>query len=204
MNKRFYDMYKIIASNEVEVFKGSVTTGLQSMEPVVSGYGTPYVYATASKAVALYFLASRSTRASSFTLALGTSPDNQLHICERKKDAFFNTEKPITGSVYVFAGNNFSHKDGMWELEVVSEQIEVPIREERVDDVRQELLDMADNGALSIYLWPNRPSCIPDDDSDLIKMGLGIDRKYGDGAAIQLLEEFHPNLIDRFLKAKKE
>ena len=103
-------------------------------------------------------------------------------ILVERKEGMFKKIFNLSGSLYSLSNKNFlSNKTG-WSAEVISEYDEDVIKEENIDNVYDKLIDLNNQKELILYLYPDRPSFIPLDNSDLIpkvkkwkKSGFDID-----------------------------
>ena len=147
------------------VYHGSHIPDLKVIKPHKSTHQQNWVYATSSKAVATIFLSNKHSDL--YYYLGGNDEDNNLVLVERKKGMFkdiFN----VSGSIYKLSSKNFLNGITGWSMEVVSNREEQVLEEEKITDVYEELIKFNDEGKIKLYLYPNRPSYIPLDNSDLI------------------------------------
>lgn len=91
----------------------------------------------------------------------------------------------VSGSLYYLDPKNFIEGKTTWSAEVISEEDELVIKEEKIDNIYNKLIELNDKNELELYLYPNRPDFIPLDNSDLIpkvinwtKNGFNINKFY--------------------------
>jgi len=118
------------------------------------------------------------------------------YICERFERAFGLRYGGVTGSIYVLPGDTFLEGETPWEEEVVSPEAVVPIREIRVDDAKQYLLRLVEEGKLILKRYPDRIDVIPEDDEDLVQRAALWYRQSGD-AVLERVKQYHPHILDR-------
>ena len=119
---------------------------------------------------------------------------------ERKENMFkdiFN----VSGSLYTLSGENFISGKTSWSAEVVSEFDEDVLHEEHINNVFEKLKELNDKGELKLYLYPNRPTFIPKDNSDLIPK---VIRWWKRGLNIEPFFKLYPELEEQYLKQLKE
>lgn len=174
------------------VYHGSHIPDLKVIKPHKSTHQQNWVYATSSKAVATIFLSNKHSDL--YYYLGGNDEDNNLVLVERKKGMFkdiFN----VSGSIYKLSSKNFLNGITGWSMEVVSNREEQVLEEEKITDVYEELIKFNDEGKIKLYLFPNRPSYIPLDNSDLIPKVIRWSKK---GLKIGNFFELYPELTDRF------
>ena len=119
---------------------------------------------------------------------------------ERKENMFKNIFN-VSGSLYTLNGKNFISGKTGWSAEVVSEFDENVLHEEHIDNVFEKLKELNDNGELKLYLYPNRPSFLPKDNSDLVPK---VIRWKNRGINIDQFFKLYPELKKQFLNMIKE
>ena len=179
------------------VYHGSKIQGLKKLYKRSSTHQQEWVYATPSKAVATIFI---SNGGSDFNYSLsgrGTE-DSPIILVERKAgmfDEIFN----LSGSLYTLKGDNFQSKKTGWSAEVVSEFDEDIIAEEHIDNVLQKITELAEQGELQLYRFPNRPDFVPLDNSDLIPKIIDWHNK-GFKGVLEKFELVYPELSEELHK----
>jgi hypothetical protein len=177
------------------VYHGSKYTGLKEIKRRVSSHGNNWVYATKSKAVATIFI---NDKGSDLTYYLGgnDTKESPIILVERKR-GFFDKIFNLSGSIYTLNASNFKTNQTAWKAEVVSMKDEIVINEEKIENINKELDRLNDLGMLKLFRYPNRPSNIPLDNSDLIMKMLKL---YQKGQSVQMFFELYPELIEQFNK----
>ena len=119
---------------------------------------------------------------------------------ERKENMFkeiFN----VSGSLYTLSGKNFVSGKTNWSGEVISEFDENVLCEEHINNVFEKLKELNAKGQLKLYLYPDRPSYIPKDNSDLIPK---VIRWHKRGIDINQFFKLYPELKEKYLKMLEE
>ncbi len=181
------------------VYHASSTQGLKVIAPRQSTHGQPWVYATTDIALAALFICSNG---GDLSCSVGYL-NGQLHICERWPGAFDELYDGRSGSIYVLAGQTFRQGMTSFAGEVVSE-MEIPVLDEiLVADAKKYIVDLQTAGRLTIYRYPDRPSCYPVDDQDLVNKAVSFSRHHAK-AVKEYLERHHPHLLQRVQEAMNQ
>ena len=179
------------------VYHGSSVPNLKVIKPRKSTHMKEWVYASSSIAVATIFL---SPMHSDYYYHLeGDGVDFELILVERKEEMFkeiFN----YGGYIYKLDGTNFKSGLTGWTAEVVSEHEEKVIDIIYVKNIYKELIKLSREGKLKLYLYPDRPSYIPLDNSDLIPKVIRWQEK---GINIDKFYEIYPELEEKYLEMIK-
>lgn len=149
------------------VYHASPTKGLKELSPRVSTHGKNWVYATKHIEIVAAYLGNWGD----FDLAQGACGENdKVHLVERYKDAFKDIYGSAKGgSIYKLNATGFLENMTSFSMEVVNPS-KVLVAEEIVVDFPLEYLkDLSKKGELELYYFPNRPSCVPQDDRDLVE-----------------------------------
>lgn len=180
------------------VYHGSRTKGLQKIERRSSTHGKSWVYASPNKVVATIFISNGGSDLD-YNLGGAGTKESPIVLVERYDGAFdkiFNT----SGSLYTLNGENFNSGKTSWSAEVVSEFDEQVLEEEYINNINEKLDELAHNGELQLYRYPNRPKYIPSDNSDLIEKYIKYEEMGHCGAINDLLKRY-PNLREKINKA---
>ena len=178
-----------------EVYHGSSQSGITRLEPKKSTHGT-YVYATPYKELAILF-SGRCGDDLTYTLYRGNQ-NEPWKLIERIPNGF-TTMFSNSSSLYTL--DDLTFKDIQTGFaEVVSEIGVEPKKEENIDNVYNAIKELANQGKIELYTFPNRPNIIPNDDSDLIQKE--IDQCRRDNRQIskntfKRLLYLHPNLLSK-------
>ena len=181
------------------VYHGSTHQGLKIIKKNKSTHGNSWVYATISKTISTIFISNKGSDLYYYLSGDGTE-NNPVILVERKENMFkdiFN----VSGSIYTLSSKNFISGKTGWSAEVVSDSDENVIHEEHIDNVFEKLKELNDLGELKLYIYPNRPSFLPKDNSDLIPK---VIRWKNRGINIDQLFELYPELKKRYLNMIKE
>lgn len=176
------------------LYHGSSVSGLKRLEPHKSTHGT-YVYATPYKELTIVF----SGRAGGdMTYSLFRTNNEPWQLVERVPNGF---EAMFSNSASIYTIDDSTFKDintGFSEV-VSSEGVDI-LKEERIENVYQEIIKLEQKGVIKIYHYPDKPHNIPVDDSDLLAKKVekikrdNIPLNY---AAFEHLLFLHPNLLDK-------
>ena len=181
------------------VYHGSIHQGLKIIKRNKSTHGKSWVYATLSKAISTIFISHKGNDLYYYLSGDGTE-NNPVILVERKEGMFkdiFN----VSGSLYTLSGKNFISGKTGWSAEVVSESDENVLHEEHIDNVFEKLKELNGSGDLKLYLYPNRPSFIPKDNSDLVSK---VIRWKNRGINIDQFFKLYPELKKQFLNMIQE
>ena len=170
------------------VYHGSKEHGIKRLEPKKSTHGT-YVYATPEKVLALNF---SGRCGDDLTYDIGhfdTDENGPWELVENIPGAF---EKMFSNSssIYSFSDETFKNINTGFN-EVVSEVGVNVINEEYCENVYEGLLNAEREGLVRIYRYPNKPSSLKQDGSDVLDKW----RFYKN----QLNKEFSKNEFDRLV-----
>ena len=178
------------------VYHGSKVEGLKVLEPHKSTHGF-YVYATVSKEIAI-IMSKRCGDDATYSLTTGS--DGKLDLVERIPNAF---SKMFSNSFSLYLLDDKSFKDIHTGFNEVVSEVSVPvIKEEHYESLMDAIIKLEEDGLINIYYYPNRPSYIPDDDSDLIDKIRNVyikklNKKYTDREIARWIF-LHPNLESEF------
>ena len=181
------------------VYHGSIHQGLKIIKRNKSTHGKPWVYATLSKAISTIFISHKGSDLYYYLSGDGTE-NNPVILVERKENMFKNIFN-VSGSLYTLNGKNFISGKTGWSAEVVSESDENVLHEEHIDNVFEKLKELNESGELKLYLYPNRPSFLPKDNSDLVPK---VIRWKNRGINIDQFFKLYPELKEQYLNMIKE
>ena len=177
------------------VYHGSPEANLKIIKRNKSTHMQNWVYATPSKAISTIFLSPLGNDL--YYYLAGDGVKYPVELVERKKGMFekiFNCK----GYIYKLNASNFKSGKTGWSAEVVSNKDENVVSSEYIENVYEELKNLAKEKKLKLYLYPNRPDNIPLDNSDLIKK---VIKWYKNGFDINKFYELYPELKEQFIKA---
>lgn len=179
------------------VYHGSKHQNIEVFEPHKSTHGV-YVYATTEKALALHF-SGRSGDDLTYDLGhFGTDKDSPWQLVENIPGAL---EKMYanSSSIYTFSDETFKDIHTGF-CEVVSESAVEPLSEEYVENVYDAMMELAKEGKIIIYRYPEKPLGFPKDGSNFFnkyryyKEVLGKDISKND---LNRLVYLHPELLEK-------
>lgn len=180
------------------VYHGSNIKGLKVIKPSKSTHGKEYVYATTSKEVATIFL---SSKGNDLYYYLGNPNKEEPTVLVERKEGMFKDIFNVTGSIYTLDSKDFLYNQTSWSMEVVSEKEVIPIKEEYIDNVYDELIRLNSMGKIKLYLYPDRPDFIPLDNSDLITKIIRFEKN---GYDVNRFFNMYPELVDEYKEIKNE
>ncbi len=106
-----------------------------------------------------------------------------------------------SGFLYELDGSTFNHYDYLWSLEVISFENEIkPINKIYYPNILDAIIEEEKKGNLILYKYPNRPTDVPFDNSDLIEKYIKFEEKGLTGSVAMLLNvypEFSEILKDK-------
>lgn len=187
------------------VYHGTSIGGIKVLKPNVSTHLKPYVYATTNKVIALLFMSHSNGDLDTVISGCGTV-NNPCVLVERWNGAF-NKRYNKPGYLYELNSNNFKKEDGLWEPEVVSEVEEKVIKEVYISCIFDELIKHSKKGEIKLFMYPDRPSYIPVDNSDLIERYANFEKSGIKGALKDVLNvypEFESEIYDKMGVSKPE
>lgn len=176
------------------VYHGSSIPNLKVIKPNKSTHTQKWVYACESKAISTIFL-SQLGNDLYYSLS-GDGISNPVELVERKANMFkkiFN----CSGYIYKLDASNFKKGQTGWSAELVSAKNEKVLEVKYIENVYDELIKLDQKGLLKLYLYPQRPNRIPQDNSDLISKVIKWEKN---GFNINKFYELYPELKDKFLE----
>lgn len=169
------------------VYHGSRNGSIDLIKAHVSTHGKECIYATENKTVAMLFMGEGKGDLDT-VLAVD---DGKIVLVERRAGVLDDNYKH-EGYIYELPGFSFRHYDYLWQPEVISFEKSIkPIRKTYYENVLEALENEEREGNLTIYHYPNRPSSIPFDNSDLIDKYIMFYNN-GNSHAIDSLLECYP------------
>lgn len=106
-----------------------------------------------------------------------------------------------SGYIYKLDATNFKSGQTSWTAELVSDKEEKVIETIYIENVYKELIKLNEEGLIKIYLYPERPNRIPNDNSDLINKVIKWQKN---GFDINKFYKLYPELKDKFLQISSE
>jgi len=142
------------------VFHGSPQNGLDLIHPKISTHGECWVYATPFLEIACTYLAKWDDLDFAQTMYY-----DDFHLVERYPYAFEQIFPDAKGSIYLLPTSTFKSFNYM---EAVSLEPVAPLKEIVIDNSWNFIQELAKTRKLHLHTYPNRPSFIPKDDSDIV------------------------------------
>lgn len=176
------------------VYHGSSIPNLKIIKPNESTHMKKWVYACASKAISIIFL---SPLGNDLYYSLsGDGINYPVELVERKK-GMFKKIFDCSGYIYKLDATNFKSGQTSWPAELVSDKEEKVIETICIENAYKELIKLNEEGLIKIYLYPERPNRIPNDNSDLIYKVIKWQKN---GFDINKFYKLYPELKDKFLQ----
>lgn len=167
------------------VYHGSSIKDLNVIKSNISSHNIKCIYASDNIAVAMMFMGRTND------LQTLKAIENKVPILVERKEGILQEVYNKPGYIYLLPGETFSHQTFLWKPEVIStEEFIKPISIIKCDNILDSLKEQAKQGNLHLYFYPDRPSYVPIDNSDLIKMYINYERKGIKGAVHKLLLEY--------------
>lgn len=180
------------------VYHGSSIPNLKIIKPNESTHMKKWVYACASKAISIIFL---SPQGNDLYYSLsGDGINYPVELVERKK-GMFKKIFDCSGYIYKLDATNFKSGHTSWTAELVSDKEEKVIEMIYIENAYKELIKLNEEGLIKIYLYPERPNRIPNDNSDLIYKVIKWQKN---GFDINKFYKLYPELKDKFLQISSE
>lgn len=132
------------------LYHTSTVTGLLQLEPRVSSHGIPYVYAIENKVTSMLFGAKKDD----FDFLMDEEEGIPI-LMECYMGAFDHVYSEKSCSVYELSHESFQKGRTNWSVEWVSEQPVKILREFRILDLKEELLQQVERGALILHCFQN-------------------------------------------------
>ena len=145
------------------VYHCSTIKGITEFRPQASTHGKSWVYATKHLAIAATFLG----KWNDFDFALGTYDDNPPHLVERYKEAFKKIYSNSKGSIYKLSSDGFLENQTNFDEEVVNPNHVKVIEEIHINNAKEYLEELFEQGLLSLFYYPDRPSQMTKGDNDI-------------------------------------
>lgn len=178
------------------VYHCSNQSNLKILKPNISTHAKNWLYATKDPIMSAVFL---GTKGGDFTCAVGRDSRTTIpYICERFEGAFNLRYEGITGSIYTLPGEKFHVNHTTWNEEVVCNRAVIPLKETKIKNAKNYLLNLEKNNELIIKFYPEKIDGIPHNDKDLVERAVIWTKKFGN----QILDEikkYHPHLLEKIL-----
>lgn len=175
------------------LYHGSLTRNLKILKPQKSTHGESWVYATYDPAIAASFIAT----ASDFDFTIIIDEVGICSIIERYENAF-DLYRGVKGSIYQLPANKFLASQTTWSAEFVSPEETPVLKEQIIPDVYEFLKQLEAKGKIHLYYYPNRPPCIPADDSDIVRKAALWSKEDGSSKTAEAFLKLHPHLKDQY------
>ena len=183
----------ILSKSPNILYHGSTIGNLNIIKPHISTHNKAYVYATNYFGIAIGYTGKWND------FDLGTGVYNGIpYMVERYSNAIKKIFKR-TGYIYTVDGSDFKNKCDsstikLTGFEFVSDKPVKPIGMTEIHNPYNHIMNL-DKSILTVYLYPNRPEFIPDDDHDLVEKAHKLYDQFHDDGIFKDLYKKHPNLI---------
>ena len=174
------------------VYHGSPNPYLTKITANISTHQKKCIYATRKLVVALTFMGKGN---GDLDTAL-SSVDGNIVLVERR-EGVLKSLYDKDGYVYVLDGSTFSSYDYLWKEELISFEPSIDIKEKiYYPNILNALIEEEKKGNITIYRYPNKPSYIPMDNSDLINKYIKYEEN-GHIGSIERLLSLYPEFKDK-------
>lgn len=176
-----------------KLYHGSSKEGIKRLEPMKSTHGT-YVYATPDKELSIIF---SGRCGDDLTYTLYKENENDPWIIVERIPKAFDTMFSNESSIYTVNDSFFKNIHTGFS-EVVSEVGVDVLKEEKILNVYNSIKEMEKKGKVKLYIYPNRPDRIPNDDRDLIEKIINQCQRNNENITknkFKRLLFLHPNMI---------
>lgn len=184
------------SSHEIEmvwlknvIYFGSHTDGLKEIHPGRDTLGN-YIYGSLDPIIAAIYLANWND----YIFRVGHD-DHRVYIIENFPGALKSIFYQKSGFIYELPLGAFKSQEDLWDGELISLQKVNVLAKHTIDNVYDYIIHRDKENLLDVYLYPNRPDFVPEDDSDLIQLALKGIEKNG-RKEIEKFLIYHPRLQD--------
>lgn len=182
-----------------KVYHGSPKGDINIIKAHTSIHKKECIYATDDLAVAMMFMGRGNGDLDTVKIY-----DRGMPVLVERRPGIFEKLYNKPGYIYELPSETFEHYDYLWLPEVVSFEKEiVPIKKEYHENILKSLEELANNGRLKLYKYPDRPEYIPLDNSDLIEKYIKFENQ-GIAGAITSLLVVYPEFKERVLEKNKQ
>lgn len=183
------------------VYHSSKIQGLKTIEPRVSTHEKSWVYALKSPEQSVLFMGNNHDLINQ----IGNIND-ELYIFERFPGALEHAYQGEKGSIYALEEYDFKGGMTSWDPEVICEHSCPVVKEEKIENVLDKILELDKEGKIKIYRFPNRPVGIPADNSDLIDKAAEWASRPGKAGehVLEEIKKYLPDLLDKVKNRIKE
>lgn len=177
------------------VYHGSPNGDIEYLVARKSTHQKECIYATNNKTVALLFMGKGN---GDLDTKISTV-NGRLELVERRKNVL-NDLYNHDGYLYELDGATFTHYDYLWSLEVISFEKRIkPFKKNYCKNILAAILEEEEKGNIKVYKYPDRPSNVPLDNSDLIDKFIDFENKGLHGALDHMLS-IYPEFKEEVLK----
>ncbi len=167
------------------VYHGSSIKDLDVIKSNISSHNIKCIYASDNIAVAMMFMGKTNDLQTLKAIV------NKVPILVERKEGILQEVYNNPGYIYLLPSETFSHQTFLWKPEMIStKEFIKPISIIKFDNILESLKEQAKQGNLNLYFYPDRPSYVPIDNSDLIKIYINYEKKGIKGAVHKLLLEY--------------
>ncbi len=171
------------------VYHGSPNEGIKVFTPRISTHGKPVIYASDRMDTVLLYCA----KWNDFMLTCGSEDV----VVERYKGAFDELYKNKKGYIYILDGTTFKFDEYCKEL--VSEKAVKVIDSITINNLYNVIM-----AKYTVYLYPDKPSWISNDDEDIVEHAVNIYRMCGDFGIFNYINTRFPKLDKQIKNAIME
>lgn len=183
------------------VYHGSPVKDLDVIKSNISSHNIECIYASENIVVAMMFMGKTND------LQTLKAMEGETPVLVERKEGILQKAYNKSSYIYLLPGKTFSHQNFLWKPEVISTEKSIkPITMIKCDNILESLKLQAENGKLKLYLYPDKPHYIPDDNSDLIDIYIRYEKNGIKGAIKQLIDEYpeFENIVNNKMNNEKE
>ncbi len=192
----------LVGPPNMYVYHSSKTQGLKTIEPRISTHEKSWVYALKSPEHSILFMGNNHDLINQ----IGNDVNGELYIFERFAGALEHAYKGEEGSIYTLDAGDFKAGMTSWDPEVICEHACPVIKEEKIDNVLDKILELDKESKIKVYRFPNRPPGVPADNSDLIDKAARWASRPGKAGehVLEEIKKYLPDLLDKVKERMKQ
>lgn len=174
------------------LYHGSAIQNLTKIKPKEAGHNKSYVYAVSELAFAAIFSVEKRN---SLVAKWGRDDKGLPFFCEKTKGSFDLFYKNKKSSIYVLDSARFFQEENMWSEEYISKQEELVIKEIKIEDVKEYLLNLEKGKRFKFIRYEERRKYFPNIDKEGMRDVKKMVEKYGKEKTMKVLKKWRPDLL---------
>lgn len=177
-----------------KIFHGSSISDLKVLKPKEAGHKESYVYATTKHALACVFCANPR---SSLEFRLGEDENEEIVFCEKFEGVFDKYYKNLKASLYILNSEDFKSLPNLHPREVVSDNKVTILDEIVIQDMKDYLLNLEEEGLFTFVPYKERLQYFPEIDNELESKTLSLIAKYGKEKTEKNIKKINKDLWEK-------